>query len=511
MTTKAMTTGHIKPGHIKLLGLAALASAAVLALATVWPQGIEAADTAPSPPVRLTLADALDLAARQSPELVSSSQALELAQSKLRESNGSRQPKVVLQGSHYSTVYESSVSAPGGDSGGATSGTSSSVRLTVSQTLPGILPPPFSVGLSPAELAAIDLDEAELDEARARQNVTFNVISAYLNVLKAQQIKSLSDNALEAATSLVDEVRTKLTLGVATKLDLMKAQSQLDQARFNQLKAVDDVTASMRSLALLLGLPAETRFDLVDDLRIDEKDQDLEDQDLEELVKLALENRTEMKQASLSVERARASVETARRALWPSVGLSTTYSKEGDISVSATGSLGLTSGQVGWTLTLGNDEGVDSRAQLGTPGAAADPESASVTKVGIEVSWPLWDGGVTRERLAQAETNLKMQQSALERQEQAIVEDVYAAAVGLRQALQRLELAKSTVSEAEEALRVTKARFEAGAAVMAEVIDATQSLDSAKSGEVQALFDCYLARARLGKAVGLLGCEGWKL
>ncbi|MBC7082913.1 MAG: TolC family protein [Firmicutes bacterium] len=496
MMIKGMTTGRIK-----LLVLAVLTGAAVLAI--TWPRGIEAADATASLPVRLTLAEAIDLAARQSPELVSSMQALELSRSRLRESSGSRQPKVVLQGSYYDTsVY----SVAGGLTSDSSSSARPSVRVAVSQTLPGILPAPFSVGLSPTELAAIDLDGAELDLAKARQNVVFSVISAYLNVLKAQQIKSLNDSALEGASNFLDEVRSKLSLGVATKLDLMKAESQLDQARFNQLKAGDDLDAAMRSLALLLGLPAETSFDLVNDFQVEQ-----EEQNLEELVKLALENRPEVKQASLSVQKARAAVETARRSLWPSVGLSAAYSNQGDVLVSATGSLSLTSGQVGWTLTLANEGAEDSRSTVVTPGAATGSKSTSTSSVGIEVSWPLWDGGVAREKLGQAETNLKIQKSALERQKQAVVEDVYAASVGLKQALLKLELAKKAVDEAEEALRVTKARFEAGAGVVAEVIDATQSLASARAGEVQALFDCYLARARLGKAVGLLGTERWKL
>ncbi|MCR4402934.1 MAG: TolC family protein [Firmicutes bacterium] len=522
MTTNARTTERIHPRRAKLWAVAVAASVSVLAIATVCPRGLEATDATPSPPVRLTLAEALDLAAKQNPDVVTSSQALEVARSKFRESGGSRQPKIVLQGSHYATTYHTSDSGPGGSSGGSggsggtgssggsTSATDSSVRLTVSQTLPGLLPPPFSVGLSPAELAAVDVRQAELDAERTKQNVTYSVISAYLNVLRAQQIKALSDGAVEAATRLVHEGRTKLTLGVATALDLMKAESQLNQARFNQAKAADDVMASMRSLALLLGLPADTTFALVDDIQDREIDQN---RDLEELVGLALENRTEIKQASLLVERARASVDTARRALWPSVGVSTTYSREGDVSVSATGTLGLTSGQAGWTLTLGSEESTGSRDELGGygSGGAAASEPTSVTRVGIEVSWPLWDGGVSRERLAQAQTSLEMQRSALERQRQAIEEDVYAAVVSLKQAFLRHELAKSTVSEAEETLRITKARFEAGVAVMAEVIEATQSLDNAKSGQVQALFDCYLAWARLGKAVGLLGREGWRL
>ncbi|MEW5866425.1 MAG: TolC family protein [Bacillota bacterium] len=481
--TKAMTTGRLE-----LLVLAVLAGAAILAVA--WPWAIEAAGAAPSPPVRLTLAEALDLAARQSPELVSSLQALELSRSRLRESSGSRQPKVILQGSYYGT-------SAGSPTGALTPGASPSVRVTASQTLPGVLPEPFGVGLSPAELAAIDLDGAELDLAKSKQNVMFNVISAYLNVLKAQQIKSLNDDALEGASSFLDEVRSKLNLGVATQLDLMKAQSQFDQARFNQLKAGDDLDAAMRSLALLLGLPAETKCELVNDFRVEQ-----EGRNLEELVKLAIENRVEVKQASLSVLKARAALETAKRSLWPSVGLSATYSNQGDISVSTAASLGLTSGEASWKVTFENEPPEETRSTTG-------PAPKSTSTVGIEVSWPLWDGGVAREKLGQAETNLEIQESMLERQKQTVTEDVYAASVALKQALLRLELAEKAVGEAEEALRVTEARFEAGAGVVAEVIDAAHSLASAKAGAVEALFDCYLARARLGKAVGLLGSEGW--
>ena len=483
MMIKAMTTGRLR-----LLVLAVLAGVAILAVA--WPWGIEAADATPSPPVRLTLADALDLAARQSPELVSSLQALELSRSRLRESSGSRQPKVVLQGSYYGT-------SAGSPTGALTPGTSPSVRVTASQTLPGVLPEPFSVGLSPAELAAIDLDEAALDLAKAKQNVMFNVISAYLNVLKAEQINSLNDGALEAAGSLLDEVRSKLNLGVATQLDLMKAQSQFDQAKFNQLKAGDDLGAAMRSLALLLGLPAETKSELVNDFQVEP-----EERNLEELVKLALENRVEVKQASLSVQKARAALETARRSLWPSVSLSATYSGQEDLSVSAAASLNLTSGDASWKATFEKEPPEEPRPTI-------EPAPKSTSTVGIEVSWPLWDGGVTRENLGQAETNLEIQESMLERQKQTVTEDVYAASVALKQALVKLGLAEKAVDEAEEALRVTEARFAAGAGVVAEVIDATQSLASARAGAVGALFDCYLARARLAKAVGLLGTEGW--
>lgn len=443
------------------------------------------------PPVRLTLADALNLAMGQNPEVVGSNQALELGRSGLRESRASRLPKILVQGSYYDTSVRSLTDA-------LTSSSSSSVRVTASQTLPAVLPGPFSVGLSPTELAAINLEISELDLVKTAQKVMFDVTGAYLNVLRLQRVKMLSDSALERASLFVDEVRSKLTLGVATELDLMKAQGQFDQARFNQIKAGDDANSAMRSLALLLGLPAETEFELIDDFRVEQ-----DESSLEELVALALENRVEVKQSSLSVRKARAALETVRRSFWPSLSLSATYSGQEDVSVSAAASLNLTSGDASWKATFERESPEGARTAIGPPA----PKATST--VGIEVSWPLWDGGAAGERLKQAQTSLEIQESVLERQRQAIIEDVYAALVGLKHALLKLRLAEKAVDEAEGALRVTEARFAVGAGVVAEVIDATQSLASARAGAVGALFDCYLARARLAKALGVLGTEKW--
>ena len=103
-----------------------------------------------------------------------------------------------------------------------------------------------------------------------------------------------------------------------------------------------------------------------------------------------------------------------------------------------------------------------------------------------------------------------MQEAAIERQRQAIAEDVYVALTGLKQTLTRLRLAEQAVLEAEELFGITEARFEAGAGVAAEVLDAAQSLADSRSGVVEALFDYYLAQARLAKAMGILGIRGWK-
>lgn len=473
----------------------ALAFSCALILVLPWQSALEASSCAKLH--ELTLADALELAVLQNPEIVAGNQALELSASKLRESYGMTKPKITLQGSGYGTSTSLST-------GVSTSSCGSSVKVTISQSLPGALPEPFSVGLSSVELATINLYETELDLAKTKQKVLLDTITAYLNVLKSEQLKDSNDSAYEKAARLLDEVESKLALGVATQLDLLKAQNQLDQVTFSRQKTDDDLRGAMRSLALILGLPPETRFQLSDALDVPGLSQIEEDEySLEGLTAIALDNRVEIKQADLSYQKVKASLETTRRSLKPSVNLFASYSRPENPSVSASASLNLASGDAGWKVSLDSGQSTES-----APDKGFMPKSTST--MGIDISFALWDGGTADERLKQAEINLKMQEAAIERQRQAIAEDVYVALTGLKQTLTRLRLAEQAVLEAEELFGITEARFEAGAGVAAEVLDAAQSLADSRSGVVEALFDYYLAQARLAKAMGILGIRGWK-
>ncbi|MFY9354939.1 MAG: TolC family protein, partial [Bacillota bacterium] len=391
----------------------------------------------------------------------------------------------------------------------STSSAGSSMTVTASQSLQGVMAKPFSVGLSPQELSEISLQEAELDFAKTEQKVVLDTISAYLNVIKAQQLRDLTGVNIEKTERLLEEVETKLDLGLATQLDLMRTQNQLDQAKFNLMKAEDSLASAKRSFALMLGFPPETEFRLTDPSEVLEalqiKVDKYDEYELDKLVAIALESRIEMIQADLSCLKAEASIETVKRSLKPSVNLYANYSHQDVSSFSASASLNLSTGDAGWNMSL---------SSRGSSGQSPDRDfsqgaTSLQNSVGFNVAFSLWDGGVAEEKLKQAELSLKAQEIARDRQRQAIIEEVYQASTTVKHARINLELARKTVLEAKDFLEVTEARFEMGVAVVTEVIDAAQSLSQAESGVVDALFDYYLAQARLEKAIGLLGTEGW--
>ena len=473
---------------------------ALLVLIFSWQHALEASSDTET--MILTLPDAISIALRQSPEITAAKQGLELAMSRLRESQGNTGPKISIQASGQGTLIPLSKEV-------STSSAGSSMTVTASQSLQGVMAKPFSVGLSPQELSEISLQEAELDFAKTEQKVVLDTISAYLNVIKAQQLRDLTGVNIEKTERLLEEVETKLDLGLATQLDLMRTQNQLDQAKFNLMKAEDSLASAKRSFALMLGFPPETEFRLTDPSEVLEALQMKVDKydgyELDELVAIALENRIEMIQADLSCLKAEASIETVKRSLKPSVNLYANYSHQDVSSFSASASLNLSTGDAGWNMSL---------SSRGSSGQSPDRDfsqgaTSLQNSVGFNVAFSLWDGGVAEEKLKQAELSLKAQEIARDRQRQAIIEEVYQASTTVKHARINLELARKTVLEAKDFLEVTEARFEMGVAVVTEVIDAAQSLSQAESGVVDALFDYYLAQARLEKAIGLLGTEGW--
>jgi outer membrane protein TolC len=65
-----------------------------------------------------------------------------------------------------------------------------------------------------------------------------------------------------------------------------------------------------------------------------------------------------------------------------------------------------------------------------------------------------------------------------------------------------LESQQKVQEEADEALRLARARADAGTATQLDVLDAETSLTQARSTQVQALHDYSVARARLERAIG---------
>jgi len=121
---------------------------------------------------------------------------------------------------------------------------------------------------------------------------------------------------------------------------------------------------------------------------------------------------------------------------------------------------------------------------------------------GEQISWNIFDGMLTRGKILQATALYEKSKADLEDNSRRIELDVRTAYSAFIQAREVLDSQLKVQEEAEEALRLARARAEAGTGTQLDVLDAQTSLTQARTTQVQALHDYSVARARLERAVG---------
>lgn len=121
---------------------------------------------------------------------------------------------------------------------------------------------------------------------------------------------------------------------------------------------------------------------------------------------------------------------------------------------------------------------------------------------GAQVTWDIFDGSNTRGRIAEAEALHTRASEELNEAERRIELEVRTAYSNVQEAREVLESTRKVQEQADEALRLAKARSEAGTGTQLDVLNAQTALTEARTIQIQAQRDFAAARARLERAVG---------
>jgi len=125
--------------------------------------------------------------------------------------------------------------------------------------------------------------------------------------------------------------------------------------------------------------------------------------------------------------------------------------------------------------------------------------------VGVQLSYPFFDGLRARGRVAQARSDLKRLQIDEATQADAIALDVRNALNALTEAQGILRALAGTVAQAERLLSMAERGFSLGVKTRLEVEDAELNLREAKSSLNRARRDVLVARVNLDWVTGVLG------
>jgi len=301
---------------------------------------------------------------------------------------------------------------------------------------------------------------AVLGLARARQQVIAQTATVYAGLLMAGENLNVIKQALKTARTSLKMVQSRYNSGVAIKSDLLRAQVRIAKLAQLQTLAESHVETAWAGLAATMGTLANDRYRLTSSLETAQK---LEDS-LSTWIVSALHHRPDLEQVRYQVQIAGKAVQKAHGAHLPSVGLFGKYEIDTeDFNDSADNymfgagvRLNLFSG---FRYTAGEKE---ARAML----AAAKAREYQTT-LGIRV-----------------ETESAFQQA--------------------RSAFESIEVSSVAISQAEEALRIIRNRYQNGMMTIVGLLDAEVALQQARTNHFNRLHDYKVAMIRLMLAAGTI-------
>ena len=320
----------------------------------------------------------------------------------------------------------------------------------------------FSFKLGNAlEAARVARAAGDQDTQRARQLTALDAIRAYNQLLfSIEQLRVIRTNAQSKQTH-VDYARNRRAAGVATELEVLRAEVDLENARAEVLRAENEVSGARALLNTVMVRPTLTPIVPTDSLSV---------------VPFAAEFDAAVREAL-----------TAR----PELQLLRTQEKVQGLFVD------VTAADMKPSVEFNGSYGFAVRRPRNLFGLDFSRWSA-----GINLKVPLFDGKRTAGRVAQAiaQRNTVTQQiAALESQ---IGLEVQSALDALALADRTIQASELNVTQARRASEMTEANYKLGAATQLDVVDAQQSLRQAENIRNQAMYIHANARASLRFVMG---------
>jgi outer membrane protein TolC len=335
----------------------------------------------------------------------------------------------------------------------------------------------FHQDLSPGTFMATGLKRAKAAEALskakaeiARRGLTVTVSKDFYGLVVAQRKYATSQQALEQTKHFFDITRDAEREGQSPHSDALKAEIQyrLQEQAFDEAKlAMEDARLT---LAVLLFPTLNENFSVVDDL-----------DSAQALPAFAeIQAMAEKENPDLRV-----AIETARQS-------------ELDVTAAKTAFLP--------TLAVDTDYGIEANCFALHCARASFPEVGVVPNLGyfvtVAMNIPVWDWGTLRSKLHQAQFKQQAAKAMLNQEQQLKITELYAAYNEAAVARSAVEASRHTADLAAESLRLVNLRYEGGASPATEVVDAENTLLTARNAYIDAQARFRAAMAGLQTMTG---------
>jgi outer membrane protein len=293
-----------------------------------------------------------------------------------------------------------------------------------------------------------------------REEILLQVDVAFFTALRAQSILAVAQQTLETRQLMLDQVTALATNKLRSDLDLSFAKVAYEEGNLLVAKAQNDLEEAFAELTTVLGDREKRVYRLVE-----ESTPVKPPVDTSGLVDLALSNRPDLARLRLEHE---ASVQYARA--------------QKDLRypvISAIGSGGL--------IPVRDTSHFEDR----------------YAAVGVNLSLPLFDGGLDAAKHSEAELQSEAAGEKLRDAENTAIHDVRAAGLNVNYAWERMDLTEKLFENASHAYDLADARYKLGSSSIVEFSQAQLSKTEAEIAHTSAKYEYEIQRAMLNFEIGV--------
>lgn len=304
------------------------------------------------------------------------------------------------------------------------------------------------------------LNRADLTAENTRQTVRYAAAEGYANLIHLENLARVAREAVEMGNTQMNLIQAQFEEGAVAEADLLMMKVNIANDRQNLVNAEKQVDVAKSTLASIVGLPQEMDVEPLDIFTYEPYDKDLAACEA-----YALAHRPDGLAADYNIKAAQAQKDIAKAGYRPKVSAVASQSIAGN-----------------------------------TPFRS---ERSNAWEAGLNISWNIFDNGVTAESVQQADANIRAYEAEARRVKKNIRLETRTAYLNMKAAEQNIQETAVAVKQAEDSYMIAQVRYEEGVDVLLGLTDAQDKLTRAKQNYMTALYQYNLSRAALEKAMGV--------
>ena len=338
-----------------------------------------------------------------------------------------------------------------------------------------------------ASRAATGASAQNLEETRSL--ISLQTQTAYVNALFTHRMVQIQQQSYDLASAQLKQAEQFEAAGRMSRYDVLRARVALANIEPLVLQAREDAQLAALELKRLANIPASRPLALttsIDSVVIRDVLASVD-------TMVGPDNRPALAAATLNARARDLGVSVARAGLLPTITFNFNsgygaYPVNGDIFPPGRGTFKV--------VPCASDA---------APGKVCSAQNGgwfSDQSFGFTVSFPLFDGLLTKGNIDLAGAQAQVARAQLAQTREQVSNDVETAKADLARARGQYTAQQQNVAEADEAYKLASLRYSRGMATQLEVSDAQLALTTAQTNQARSLYDVYIAAVALAQTQG---------